>query len=60
MADEQSTGTEPAQDAELISRLRVIENQPLAERADAYAALHDELARELEQKGAAPTMPPRA
>ncbi|MCK6064865.1 MULTISPECIES: hypothetical protein [Microbacterium] len=33
---------------ELISRLRVIESQPLADRADAYAALHDELARRLE------------
>lgn len=34
--------------SELISRVRVIEEQPLAERADAYAALHDELARRLE------------
>lgn len=33
---------------ELISRLRVIEGQPLAERAAAYAALHDELAHDLE------------
>lgn len=33
---------------ELISRLRVIEEQPLAERAAAYASLHDELARSLE------------
>jgi hypothetical protein len=33
---------------ELISRLRVIEEQPLAGRAEAYAALHDELARTLE------------
>jgi hypothetical protein len=35
-------------DRELLSRLRVIEDQPLSERADAYAALHDELARRLE------------
>ncbi|MFJ6652752.1 hypothetical protein ACIQLJ_08155 [Microbacterium sp. NPDC091313] len=35
-------------DRELISRLRVIEEQPLSERAEAYAALHDELARRLE------------
>lgn len=35
-------------DLELISRLRVIESQPLGERAAAYAALHDELARTLE------------
>jgi hypothetical protein len=34
--------------SELISRLRVIESQPLADRADAYASLHDELARRLE------------
>jgi len=36
------------EDLELISRLRVIESQPLSERAAAYAALHDELARTLE------------
>lgn len=35
-------------DRELISRLRVIEEQPLSDRAEAYAALHDELARRLE------------
>lgn len=35
-------------DPELISRLRIIEQQPLDTRADAYAALHDELARRLE------------
>jgi len=35
-------------DLELISRLRVIESQPLSGRAAAYAALHDELARTLE------------
>ncbi|MFG6401003.1 MULTISPECIES: hypothetical protein [unclassified Microbacterium] len=33
---------------ELISRLRVIEGQPLADRAAAYAGLHEELARRLE------------
>ncbi|MFJ4039418.1 hypothetical protein ACIPVB_15235 [Microbacterium sp. NPDC090007] len=33
---------------DLIDRLRVIEEQPLAERASAYAAVHDELARRLE------------
>lgn len=43
---------------ELISRLRVIESQPLADRADAYAALHDELARRLES-GPAPDGGPR-
>ncbi|WP_169566245.1 hypothetical protein [Microbacterium luticocti] len=38
---------------ELISRLRVIEGQPLGERADAYAALHDELAHRLDSGPAA-------
>lgn len=38
---------EPQDDA-LWSRLRVIESQPLAERATAYAALHDEISRRLE------------
>jgi hypothetical protein len=33
---------------DLLSTLEVIEQQPLAERASAYAALHDDLARRLE------------
>lgn len=33
---------------DLLSALEVIEAQPLAERAIAYAALHDDLARHLE------------
>ncbi len=33
---------------DLLSTLEVIEGQPLAERATAYAAVHDELARRLE------------
>ncbi|QNA93023.1 MULTISPECIES: hypothetical protein [unclassified Microbacterium] len=32
----------------LWSRLRLIEGQPLASRADAYSALHDELSRRLD------------
>ncbi|WP_176697235.1 hypothetical protein [Microbacterium sp. 3J1] len=32
----------------LWSRLRLIEGQPLAARADAYSGLHDELSRRLE------------
>lgn len=32
----------------LVSRVRVVEQQPLAQRAAAYAALHDELACRLE------------
>ncbi|WOF21972.1 hypothetical protein N8K70_11340 [Microbacterium betulae] len=35
-------------DTGLVSRLKVIEEQPLATRATAYAALHDELAARLE------------
>ncbi|MBU4466206.1 MAG: hypothetical protein KKH75_10220 [Actinobacteria bacterium] len=41
-------------DDELISRLRVIESQPLAERAAAYASLHDELAHHLESGPSSP------
>lgn len=33
---------------DLLSALEVIEGQPLRERAAAYAAVHDELARRLE------------
>ncbi|GGD43380.1 hypothetical protein GCM10010915_25670 [Microbacterium faecale] len=36
-------------DDSLVDRLALIETQPLAERAQAYQALHDELARELER-----------
>lgn len=32
----------------LWSRLRLIEGQPLAARAEAYSSLHDELSRRLE------------
>jgi hypothetical protein len=32
----------------LVSRLRVIEDQPLADRADAYGHVHDELRAVLE------------
>ncbi|WP_195907787.1 hypothetical protein [Microbacterium gorillae] len=35
-------------DQGFVSRLRVIEEQPLASRADAYANLHDELSRRLD------------
>ena len=40
------TGDEERDD--LLSRLEVIEAQPLATRAEAYDALHDTLARRLE------------
>jgi hypothetical protein len=32
----------------LVDRIRLVEDQPLDSRADAYAALHDELRRVLE------------
>ena len=32
----------------LWSRLRLIESQPLADRAEAYGAMHDELMKRLE------------
>ena len=35
-------------ESELVSRLRVIEDQPLTTRAAAYASVHEELARRLE------------
>ena len=35
----------------LWSRLRLIEGQPLAARAEAYSALHDDLARRLDGGG---------
>src|SRR5690606_19891561 len=40
---------DPSED--LVSALEVIEDQPLAQRADGYAALHDELARRLDAGG---------
>lgn len=43
--DEEQSATDP--DA-LVSRLSLIEERPLAERADAYGRLHDELNRVLE------------
>ncbi|MCG7417087.1 MULTISPECIES: hypothetical protein [Microbacterium] len=50
-----SDDRETAADAELIGRLRIIEEQPLETRAEAYAAVHDELARRLESGAATPT-----
>lgn len=48
MSEDTESTDEATADDELIPRLRVIEQQPLSERAPAYAALHDELARHLE------------
>jgi len=48
-----STTEQPADDAttpdELLSRLRLIEDQPLAERAASFAHVHDELQAALER-----------
>lgn len=40
--------TDFTSDPGLVSRLRVIEAQPLAARAEAYVGLHDELTRRLD------------
>jgi hypothetical protein len=48
MTDANLPGDTADEGSELISRLRIIEGQPLADRASAYTALHDELARQLE------------
>ncbi|WP_167494276.1 hypothetical protein [Microbacterium hydrothermale] len=52
-----SDSEDPDVSTELIDRLRLIEEQPLHARADAYAAVHDELARRL---ASAPTDPAAA
>jgi hypothetical protein len=39
---------EPTSDDALVSRLRLIEDQPLDARATAYAHVHDELRERLE------------
>ena len=56
MSDDQ-TDQEPAADQEpsaLMTRLRVIEDQPLETRADALAQLHEELRSALEAGDARP------
>lgn len=42
----------------LLSRLRIVEEQDLAERADAYASLHEELAARLEASPGSSAMRP--
>ncbi|PZU37371.1 MAG: hypothetical protein DI573_11740 [Microbacterium sp.] len=44
-----SAGNGP--DDSLVSRLRVVEQQPLGDRAAAFAVLHEELSRALEGSG---------
>jgi hypothetical protein len=54
--DDQEVDAAPARDEEpsaLLSRLRVIEDQPLETRAEALAQLHDELRAQLEAGDAA-------
>lgn len=41
-------GASASVDDALLPRLRVIEDQPLAQRADAYVQLHDEMRDRLE------------
>ena len=45
---EHEDAAEQRADNELLSRLRVIEDQPLASRAEALAHLHDVLRQQLE------------
>ena len=52
------TGPQDEEQDDLLSKLEVIEAQPLASRADAYEGLHDALARRLESGPAGiPTHP---
>lgn len=46
-----SNTPEGGSDDSLVSRLRVVEEQPLAARAAAFDAMYDELSRELEGVG---------
>lgn len=55
MSDERADADRPvpgrsgeAEGDALVSRVRLIEERPLEERAAAFAQLHDELQRELE------------
>lgn len=55
-----SDSTERNAEPELVDRLRVIEAQPLDTRADAYAAVHEDLARRLESAPTDTSTAPRA
>lgn len=41
-------------DEDLLSRLDIVESQPLSDRAAAYEAIHEDLARRLEHNPEAP------
>ncbi|MEO8263323.1 MAG: hypothetical protein ABI566_12220 [Pseudolysinimonas sp.] len=49
-----ASGTRDEEPSALLTRLRVIEDQPLETRADALAQLHDELRSMLEAGDARP------
>lgn len=51
-AEQSQPVTEPQSD-DLLTRLDVIESQPLVDRAAAYDAIHDDLARQLESPSGA-------
>ncbi|HEY4152793.1 MAG TPA: hypothetical protein VGM38_05680 [Pseudolysinimonas sp.] len=48
MDDDQKAPTASDEPSALLSRLRVIEDQPLETRAEALAQVHDELRAQLE------------
>ena len=48
MDSHQTDASDPAPAEDLLAALEVIEQQPLAARASAYAAVVDDLARRLE------------
>lgn len=48
MDQEQPPRDDVAADGEFVSRLRVIEDQPLDRRAEAFVQVHDELLATLE------------
>lgn len=55
VSDQAVPGDAPDRDAaDLLSRLEVVDSQPLADRAAAYVAIHDELAARLEQNPVSP------
>jgi len=47
-AENQAPATSESEPSALMSRLRVIEDQPIADRADALTHVHDELRSRLE------------
>lgn len=57
---ETSDGTDTDETDALLSRLRVIEDQPLESRAEAFSQLYDELQARLEGGDTPPRVPERA